>query len=462
KVIKSLTTTLVSSLDAHDGHIQYFDGKYVLYGTSYDCGFRWMNPVPTSENSFCGIKVYTSPDLVSWSYEGYAYDKEKYPNPAFRPKVEYRNAYGHTLGSVGDFAVQQDENSTVWIAYSSNFFGNATLEKMTDDWLNGSGIASAIPVTFVEAHGMTVVDNEWYWTFGSLCGYCNSTDTSFVTASSPFGPWSERQYISEDSCGGQSSFLTQVPNPSGGYQVIYGSDLWLDGSTNQARAALHLEPVSVGNGTIGNLTCPDSFDLDIVVGNETSSSSIDATSGMTGFDYACDLPPSYNLQSGARIQAWTVGRSGNLSEVGFSIGQHNSDGSLSVQLFSFQNDSDLFGSADYAVAISPPQGFFLFPNNTMNNWNWLANDTFLATNTSWALQNYVLRPNVTVQAGDRLALILRPRGTLSPYCYACKNATGKEGHLGLVRQGGAAINPTSSPAVWLEDGKELKFYTVVE
>ena len=92
-------------------------------------------------------------------------------------------SYGHTLGSVGDFAVQQDENSTVclfhlfimqraiypfpqkvWIAYSSNFFGNATLEKLTDDWLNGSGIASAIPVTFVEAHGMTVVDNEWYWT----------------------------------------------------------------------------------------------------------------------------------------------------------------------------------------------------------------------------------------------------------------------------------------------------------
>ena len=60
----------------------------------------------------------------------------------------------------------------VWIAYSSNFFGNATLEKMTDDWLNGSGIASAIPVTFVEAHGMTVVDNEWYWTVCRLGRSC--------------------------------------------------------------------------------------------------------------------------------------------------------------------------------------------------------------------------------------------------------------------------------------------------
>ena len=130
------------------------------------------DPVPTSENSFCGIKVYTSPDLVSWTYEGYAYDKEKYPNPAFRPKVEYRNAcvssgfqnqswmliwsllrtstyylffnniavtaetnlaiftsnsstgpfefasYGHTIAkTIGDFAVQQDENSTVSFAH---------------------------------------------------------------------------------------------------------------------------------------------------------------------------------------------------------------------------------------------------------------------------------------------------------------------------------------------------------
>ena len=161
----------------------------------------------------------------------------------------------------------------------------------------------------------------------------------------------------------------------------------------------------------------------------------------------------------------------------------SSDGSLSVQLFSFQNDSDLFGSADYAVAISPPQGFFLFPNNTMNNWNWLANDTFLATNTSWALQNYVLRPNVavhavcctivsteslflctsltlfreiawhlssdleapchlTVSTGPLLSMhLLSINGRVRFSGYAYKNASGEQGHLGLVRQGGAAINP---------------------
>ena len=73
----------------------------------------------------------------------------------------------------------------------------------------------------------------------------------------------------------------------------------------------------------------------------------------------------------------------------------SSDGGLSVQLFSFQNDGDLYDSADYAGPISPSRA--AFPNNPMNNWNWLANGTYLATNTSWALENYVLRPNVTVQ-----------------------------------------------------------------
>ena len=97
--------------------------------------------------------------------------------------------------------------------------------------------------------------------------------------------------------------------PAGGQHIIYVSDLWFAGSTNQARAPLHLEPVSVGNRTIGHLTCSDSFDLDIVVENGKSSSlnqtrNIDATSGTIGFDYACDLPPLNNLQSGARIQAW--------------------------------------------------------------------------------------------------------------------------------------------------------------
>ena len=66
-----------------------------------------------------------------------------------------------------------------------------------------------------------------------------------------------------------------------------------------------------------------------------------------------------------------------------------------MQLFSFQNDGDLYDSADYAGPISPSRA--AFPNNPMNNWNWLANGTYLATNTSWALENYVLRPNVTVQ-----------------------------------------------------------------
>lgn len=58
-----------NAIDAHDGEIMLFGDTYYLYGTSYDCGFRFYETGP-----FCGFKVYSSPDLVHWTDQGLLFD----------------------------------------------------------------------------------------------------------------------------------------------------------------------------------------------------------------------------------------------------------------------------------------------------------------------------------------------------------------------------------------------------
>src|SRR5258708_34625094 len=55
-----------NAVDAHDGQLARFGDTYYLYGTSYNCGYRW-----TINSSFCGFKVYSSPDLVHWTDRGF-------------------------------------------------------------------------------------------------------------------------------------------------------------------------------------------------------------------------------------------------------------------------------------------------------------------------------------------------------------------------------------------------------
>ena len=50
-----------NAIDAHDGEIRRYDGRYWLYGTSYGCGYvRFERPI----TPWCGYKAYSSTDLT--------------------------------------------------------------------------------------------------------------------------------------------------------------------------------------------------------------------------------------------------------------------------------------------------------------------------------------------------------------------------------------------------------------
>jgi hypothetical protein len=64
-----------NGLDAHDGEIKQFFGKYYLYGTSYGCGYvRGHTDADGNPTEFCGFVVYESTDLRHWKYDGKLFD----------------------------------------------------------------------------------------------------------------------------------------------------------------------------------------------------------------------------------------------------------------------------------------------------------------------------------------------------------------------------------------------------
>ena len=79
-------------LDVHDGKLYYFENQYYLYGTSYNCGFRWRTSNYTTP--FCGFKSYSSTDLRTWVDEGVLFEPTQewqsrcqVDGACFRPKV---------------------------------------------------------------------------------------------------------------------------------------------------------------------------------------------------------------------------------------------------------------------------------------------------------------------------------------------------------------------------------------
>ena len=79
----TLYDTQGNAVDAHDGMVVQFGSTYYLYGTSYNCGYIWQ-----TNSNFCGFKVYSSPDLIHWTDQGYVVDPYRCAD-CFRPHVLY-------------------------------------------------------------------------------------------------------------------------------------------------------------------------------------------------------------------------------------------------------------------------------------------------------------------------------------------------------------------------------------
>jgi len=364
-------STVGDAIDAHDGEIALFNGVYYLYGTSYDCGFEWGN----KRAPFCGFKSYSSTDMVNWTDNGFLFDAQTplwqtrcngNTYGCFRPHVIYNqktnlyvlwiNVYDNISGyrvftakspvgpftevaepklavnanapaaglNNGDHDTFVDDDGIAYLAYTDwRTKGTIVVEKLSADYLTGTGeVAKGITRGDTEAPGMFKRNGIYYIVYSDPnCGYCSGTGASYSTATSPLGPWSAGKKISDNSCGGQPSFVSTIKLGSGAV-FLFGSDLWNNAAKNEALANYYWAPLNFNSdGSIIPMTCEQAFKIPTLHdknGNDT-----------TGAKYKITYDISKSTQ---RKQTFKVQEAGYLTFniVTFKTGYPNADLQLTV------------------------------------------------------------------------------------------------------------------------------------
>lgn len=405
---------LGDAIDAHDGEIAYFNGTYYLYGTSYGCGFEWGH----KDAPFCGFKVYTSKDLINWTDKGELFDASSAlwqtrcngnTYGCFRPHVIYNqrtskyvlwiNVYDNVSGyrvftsksPVGPFTEQAepklavnshapagglnngdhdtfvDDDGTAYLAYTDwRTGGRIAIEQLSPDYLTGTGhVITGITAGSTEAPSLFKRKGIYYLLYSDPnCGYCAGTGTSYRTASSPMGPWSAGIKISDNSCGGQPSFVSIIKLKSGAI-YLFGSDLWNNGAKNEALANYYWAPLSfASNGAINPINCSKAIrDFSIQKGKLQPENN------------PVNLVPVNDLDSGVMRQSkFTAQKSGRLVWLSISCFKTSyPEYPLSISL----ND------ADGAVLKS-----FTIPGDSI----------------SWSPKNIILHPDIKVKKNNHYSV----------------------------------------------------------
>jgi hypothetical protein len=430
-------STVGDAIDAHDGEIALFNGVYYLYGTSYDCGFEWGN----KSAPFCGFKSYSSTDMVNWTDRGFLFDAQTpvwqtrcngNTYGCFRPHVIYNqknalyvlwiNVYDNVSGyrvftakspvgpftevaepklavnadapaaglNNGDHDTFVDDDGTAYLAYTDwRTKGSIIVEKLSDDYLTGTGeVAKGITKGETEAPGMFKRNGIYYVVYSDPnCGYCSGTGASYRTASSPLGPWSDGKKISDNSCGGQPSFVSTIKLGSGTV-FLFGSDLWNNAAKNEALANYYWAPLKFNaDGSIIPMTCDQAFKIDAA--NNKTGNSIDKTS----YKINCDI--SKNVQ---RSQSFTSSRSGSLKAIHFTTFKTGyPDAGLQISIFKADQTGLPIGNA-------------------------LSIETIAANKVGWSAKSLAVHPKISFLKGSRYCVVVGSAATTGCYGFAYRDS----------------------------------------
>ena len=190
-------------IDAHDGCLQLFDGRYYLYGTAYGTsdGYSLTNR----------YRVYSSPDLGQWTYVGELLTNQP-PGIYYRPCVVFNpktrkyvlwynwypkgwdgqegiavsdtpvgpfsilntNALKNRAESrPGDGSLFVDEDGRGYYIFTAIGEGYAVrVLRLTPDYFGLTGEASGVLAKGGEAPLLFRRDNFYYALCGPLCAFC--------------------------------------------------------------------------------------------------------------------------------------------------------------------------------------------------------------------------------------------------------------------------------------------------
>lgn len=431
------------AIDAHDGEIALFNGVYYLYGTSYDCGFEWGN----KQAPFCGFKAYSSTDLVNWTDRGMLFDAgtpvwQSRCNGStygcFRPHVVFNkknslyvlwiNVYDNVPGyrvftsktptgpfvevaepklavnsdapaaglNNGDHDTFVDDDGTAYLAYTDwRTKGSIVIEKLNADYTSGTGICvKAVTNGSTEAPALFKRNGIYYVVYSDPnCGYCSGTGASYRTAKSPLGPWSDGIKISDNSCGGQPSFVSTI-KLAGGSIFLFGSDLWNNAAKNEALANYYWAPLTFNNdGSIAPMSCLPSVKVPALKpgGNDIVK---------TEFKTLCDISKSVQ-----RFQSFKAEDTGILSTISFTTFKTKyPDAGLMFEIFRADSASHPTGQALKSELIPPGS-------------------------IGWSARNVVIHPGIKVIKGAVYCLVVKSATATGCYGFAYSDlGTGDSGY----------------------------------
>ncbi|WEK36007.1 MAG: family 43 glycosylhydrolase [Candidatus Pseudobacter hemicellulosilyticus] len=459
---------LGNAVDAHDGEIARFDGLYYLYGTSYDCGYEWGN----KDAPFCGFKVYTSKDLKTWDDKGFLFDASTpvwqtrcngKTYGCYRPHVIYNattgsyvlwiNVYDNQVGyrvftsrnpagpfkevaeprlavnadmpvaglNNGDHDTFVDEDGTAYLAYTDwRAKGAIVIEQLSADYLTGTGkFVHSVTAGNTEAPCLFKRKGIYYVVYSDPnCGYCSGTGSSYKTAASPLGPWSEGIKISDHSCGGQPSFVSVI-KVNAETIFLYGSDLWNNAAKNEALANYYWAPLSfTGTGAIQPLACGDNYRF------SKAGKPLRATAPADGYSIQGDITKERQY-----AQSFTIQRSGQLHQLSITMFKNQyPDAELVVELYAAGPDSLPIGKPIFQKNIHP-------------------------ANLGWSPRNLVVQPDLTVDKGAQYVMVLKTAATRGHYGYVYNTAGMRAGKLATHtgQQEGFTVLP----------GRSIKYTTLI-
>ncbi len=250
-------------IDAHDGCLQFFGGRYYLYGTGYgrSSGFSINNR----------FRAYSSLDLMEWTLEG---ELLKEPpdgvyyrpyvvfNPNTRKYVLFYNWYpklwagqlgvatsdtpegpfitanpnvqvSQAKSQPGDGSPFVDGDGTGYFIYTVIGQDHAIrVEKLTPDFLGSTGKTSDVLARGCEAPVLFRRGGTYYALFDTCCCFCPAGSGARVfTSKTPLGPFTEQANINRAASGGapivgaQQTWVAQLPTPTG-TACIWMGDRW--------------------------------------------------------------------------------------------------------------------------------------------------------------------------------------------------------------------------------------------
>lgn len=249
-------------IDAHDGCLKYFDGRYYLYGTAYgkSAGYSINNR----------FRVYSSRNLKDWKFDGELIESPP-DGVYYRPYVVYnRNTRKYVLwynwyprlwegkvgiavsdtpvgpfkavkpevkvagyaDRIGDGSLFVDTDGVGYFIYTTIGQNHAIrIQRLTSDFLGVTSETSGILGVGCEAPALLRDHDRYYALFDSTCCFCSAgSGVRVLVASHPLGPYVEKGNINRGTEGrpivaAQQTFVTEVLTPAGP-AFLWMADRW--------------------------------------------------------------------------------------------------------------------------------------------------------------------------------------------------------------------------------------------